>query len=59
MNRDTKVAKETIQAGIEALKKLSNSLNRSSEFSKAVNLCNKANKIAEINLKQTYQSLNL
>jgi arabinose-5-phosphate isomerase len=45
MNKDTKVAKETIQAGIEALKKLSNGLNRSSQFSKAVNLCNKANKI--------------
>ena len=44
-NKDTKIAKKTIQAGIEALKKLSNSLNRSSEFSKAVNLCNKANKI--------------
>ena len=40
MNKDIKVAKKTIQAGIEALKKLSNSLNRSSEFSKAVNLCN-------------------
>ena len=45
MNKDTKVAKKTIQAGIEALKKLSNSLNNSSQFSKAVNLCNKANKI--------------
>ena len=27
MNTDTKIAKNTIQAGIEALKKLSNSLN--------------------------------
>ena len=45
MNQDTKVAKKTIQAGIEALKKLSNSLNHSSQFSKAVNLCSKANKI--------------
>ena len=45
MNTDTKIAKKTIQAGIEALKKLSSSLNRSLEFSKAVNLCNKANKI--------------
>ena len=45
MNKDTKEAKKTIQAAIEALKKLSNSLNRSSQFSKAVNLCNKANKI--------------
>ena len=45
MNRDIKEAKKTIQTGIEALKKLSNSLNQSSEFSKAVNLCRKANKI--------------
>ena len=45
MNKDIKVAKKTIQTGIEALKKLSNSLNRSSEFSKAVNLCSKASKI--------------
>ena len=45
MNRDIKEAKKTIQTGIEALKKLSNGLNQSSEFSKAVNLCRKANKI--------------
>ena len=50
MNKDTKVAKKTIQAGIEALKKLSNSLNNSSQFSKAVNLCNKANKIGIIGI---------
>ena len=50
MNKDTKVAKKTIQAGIKALKKLSNSLNNSSQFSKAVNLCNKANKIGIIGI---------
>jgi len=45
MNKDAKVAKETIKVGIEALKKLSNSLNHSVQFSKAVDLCAKANKI--------------
>ena len=50
MNKDTKVAKKTIRAGIEALKKLSNSLNHSLQFSKAVDLCNKANKIGIIGI---------
>ena len=50
MNRDLKIAKKTIQAGIKALKKLSNSLNYSSQFSKAVNLCSKANKIGIIGI---------
>jgi len=50
MNKDTKVAKKTVQAGIKALKKLSSSLNHSSQFSKAVNLCNKANKIGIIGI---------
>tara|TARA_B100000686_G_scaffold308313_1_gene349232 strand:+ start:7443 stop:8411 length:969 start_codon:yes stop_codon:yes gene_type:complete len=45
MNKDLQIAKKTIQTGIEALKKLSGSLNRSSEFSRAVNLCSKAKKI--------------
>ena len=45
MNKDLQTAKKTIQSAIEALKKLSNNISRSSQFSKAVNLCNKANKI--------------
>ena len=45
MNKDLKIAKTTVRTGIEALKKLSVSFNRSLQFSKAVNLCNKANKI--------------
>ena len=45
MNKDSQIAKKTVQVGIEALKKLLANFNRSSQFSKAVNLCNKANKI--------------
>ena len=54
MNRDLKIAKKTIQTGIKALTKLSNSLNHSSQFSKAVNLCNKANKIGIIGIGKSY-----
>ena len=50
MNKDLKIAKKTIQVGIKALKKLSNSLNHSPQFSKAVHLCNKANKIGIIGI---------
>ncbi len=38
MNKDLQIAKKTVQAEIQALKKLSSSFNRSSNFSKAVNL---------------------
>ena len=38
MNRDLLIAKKTIQTEIQALKKLSKSFGRSSQFSKAVNL---------------------
>ena len=38
MNRDLQIAKKTVQTEIQALKKLSASLGRSSQFSKAVNL---------------------
>ena len=48
MNKDFEIAKKTIQSGIVALKKLSSSFNRTSQFSKAVNLCSKANKIGVI-----------
>ena len=44
MNKDLKVAKKTVQTEIEALKKLSASLGRSSQFSKAVSLCSKTKK---------------
>ena len=54
MNKDSQIAKKTVQTGIEALKKLSASFNRSSQFSKAVNLCNKANKIGVIGIGKSY-----
>ena len=38
MNKDLQIAKKTVQTEIQALKKLSASFNRSSQFSKAVNL---------------------
>ena len=41
MNKDLLVAKKTVQTEIQALKKLSASFNRSSQFSKAVNLISK------------------
>ena len=41
MNKDLKIAKKTVQIEIQALKKLSSSFNRSSHFSKAVNLLSK------------------
>jgi len=41
MNKDLQIAKKTVQTEIQALKKLSSSFNRSSHFSKAVNLLSK------------------
>ena len=41
MNKDLQIAKRTVQAEIQALKKLSLSFNRSSHFSNAVNLLSK------------------
>ena len=38
MNKDLQIAKKTIQTEIQALKKLSASFNRSSQFSRAVSL---------------------
>ncbi len=38
MNKDLKIAKETVKTEIRALKKLSSSFGRTSQFSKAVNL---------------------
>jgi len=41
MNKDLQIAKKTVQTEIQALKKLSASFGRSSQFSKAVNLISK------------------
>jgi len=41
MNKDIQIAKKTVQTEIQALKKLSLSFDRSSQFSKAVNLLSK------------------
>jgi len=41
MNKDLQVAKKTVQTEIQALKKLSSSFSRSSQFSKAVSLISK------------------
>ena len=41
MNKDLQIAKKTVKTEIQALKKLSSSFNRSSQFSKAVNLISK------------------
>jgi len=41
MNKDLQIAKKTVQIEIQALKKLSASFDRSSQFSKAVNLISK------------------
>jgi arabinose-5-phosphate isomerase len=41
MNKDLKIAKKTIETEIKALKQLSSSFNKSSQFSKAVNLISK------------------
>jgi len=41
MNKDLQIAKKTVQTEIEALKRLSTSFDRSSQFSKAVNLISK------------------
>jgi arabinose-5-phosphate isomerase len=41
MNKDLQIAKKTVQIEIQALKKLSSSFNRSSHFSKAINLLSK------------------
>jgi len=41
MNKDLQIAKKTVQTEIQALKRLSSSFGRSSQFSKAVNLISK------------------
>ena len=55
MNTDLKIAKKTVQTEIKALKKLSSSFGRSSNFSKAVNLCSKTkNKIVVVGVGKSY-----
>jgi len=54
MNKDLIIAKKTVHAEIEALKKLSASFNHSSQFSKAVNVCAKANKIGVVGVGKSY-----
>ena len=44
MNKDLKIAKKTVQTEIQALKKLSATFGKSSQFSKAVSLCSKTKK---------------
>ena len=41
MNKDLQIAKKTVETEILALKRLASSFNRSSQFSKAVNLLSK------------------
>ena len=41
MNKDLKIAKKTVETEIIALKKLSSTFNKTSQFSKAVNLLSK------------------
>ena len=66
MNKDIKVAKQTVNTEIQALKKLLASFNRSSQFSKAVNLISKLEEsvwllewvkaiYADLKLPQLYQ----
>ena len=54
MNKDLQIAKKTVQTEIQALKKLSASFNHSSQFSKAVNLCSKANKIGCVGVGKSH-----
>ena len=57
MNKDLQIAKKTVQTEINALKKLSLSFNRSSQFSKAVNLIFKnKNKIRSKRIYRRYIS---
>ena len=55
MNKDLKIARQTVQTEIKALKKLSSSFNNSSHFSKAVNLCSKTkNKIVVVGVGKSF-----
>jgi len=55
MNKDLQIAKKTIQTGIDALKKLSASFGRSSQFSKAVTLISKTRgKVLVVGVGKSY-----
>jgi len=55
MNKDLQIAKKTIQTEISALKKLSSSFGRSSQFSKAVNLIYKTRgKVLVVGVGKSY-----
>jgi len=55
MNKDLKIAKKTIQTEIQALKKLSASFNRTSRFSRAINLISKTRgKILVVGVGKSY-----
>ena len=55
MNKDLQIAKKTVETEIKALKKLSNSFNRLSNFSKAVNLIYKTRgKVLVVGVGKSY-----
>ena len=55
MNRDLKIAKKTVNTEIQALKKLTTSFNRSSQFSRAVSVCSKTkNKIVVVGVGKSF-----
>ena len=55
MNKDLQIAKKTVQTSINALKKLSSSFNRFSQFSKAVNLmCKTKNKVCVVGVGKSF-----
>ena len=55
MNKDLQIAKKTVQTSINALKKLSSSFDRSSQFSKAVNLmCKTKNKVCVVGVGKSF-----
>ena len=55
MNKDLQIAKKTVETEIKALKKLSSSFNRSSNFSKAVNLIYKTKgKVLVVGVGKSY-----
>jgi len=54
MNKDLEIAKKTVETEIKALKSLHSSFNNSSQFSKAVSLCAKTNKIVVIGVGKSY-----
>jgi arabinose-5-phosphate isomerase len=54
MNKDLEIAKKTVDTEIKALKSLYSTFNSSSQFSKAVSLCAKTNKIVVIGVGKSY-----